>query len=612
MEINFNKTETMELGLMNNFNVGYDITYNPNKPIKVFNKSAKMELDLMNNMNIGNNQIYIPWELCSAFNKSEILEKESSNKFNKDYNVIYESNETKVVANQISNQLSQFNKLNTNSMFCLLPKEEIPIIASIVEENDRDVSAQLALFYETDYSILIPKKTEYVVRKYLDTDTLESIHPDGETAIELCLLMLSNLTDTYFRMQGLIYESGDNYWEYRSIETELDGWKSLYSVNLRQQLLYSDNTYIKVREALCEGTNNGPIMECDYVKEIDEKCYLYRLGDNYRGRGVETYQIKSEFVQGLFKRQHDHKIDGCLRNPIARNLLIMQERITLPTKQEIIKEAKRLIKLGHKTKSGKRLTFLNKHTKEYFKDHENRSFVEDSLKIFDYLTQKNGLWTPHIGGEGSGGRIVDSFTLMPSWIRNLCLINGKKLTEVDYCCLHPNIAINTYEGNKGFITHKAVAEEIKFRELLENVELAILLEEDNITLPKTKKEIEEESEFLALIKGEHLSFFNKEWYQMMQSPLFDYYSGTEPTMMSNIYFDKAESEFGHKATCRRLFKKEVEIMSDVVSRLNERGIYVGYIYDALFCTPEEAEIVKNVMDEVAMLHGVKTTAKYKL
>ena len=73
MEINFNKTETMELGLMNNFNVGYDITYNPNKPIKVFNKSAKMELDLMNNMNIGNNQIYIPWELCSAFNKSEIL-----------------------------------------------------------------------------------------------------------------------------------------------------------------------------------------------------------------------------------------------------------------------------------------------------------------------------------------------------------------------------------------------------------------------------------------------------------------------------------------------------------------------------------------------------------
>ena len=605
----FKKSDRMELELMNHFNIDYNHTYMPAGPISVFNFPEKIELELMNNMSIGNNQSYIPWELSSVFNKTEIVGNEISKTIKIGYNYTNNQSETKVVANQLIKLSDPDNKSETNSLFCSNSDKENAIITSITEESNRDASAQLALFYETDYTILIPKKTEYAVRKYLDGDLLEIIHPNKKVAIELCLLMLTNLTDTYYRMKGLIYESGDNYWEYGSIHTELDGWKSLYSKSLRRQLFYEENTYINVREALCQGTKNGPIIECDNEKKLGEKCFLYRLGDDYSCRGVETYQIKSEFVKELFKRQLDNKIDECLRNPITRNLLIMQDRITLPTKLEIKKEAKRLIKLKYRTKSRKLLTFLNKHSKEYYKDHENRSFVEESLEIFDYLTQKKGLWKPNIGGDGSGGRIVDSFTLMPSWIRKLCLIDGKKLTEVDYCCLHPNIAVSIYGGNKKFITHKAVAEELKIKEMIKNNELAALLEEDNIIFPEAINEIAEEKEFLSMIKNEHLSFFNKEWEQMIHSPLFDYYSEREQTMMSNIYYDKLESKFEHKITSRKLFKKEVEIMTDVIARLNAEGIYVGYIYDALFCTEDEKETVMRVMNEVVLEHGVWTTAK---
>jgi hypothetical protein len=58
-----------------------------------------------------------------------------------------------------------------------------------------------------------------------------------------------------------------------------------------------------------------------------------------------------------------------------------------------------------------------------------------------------------------------------------------------------------------------------------------------------------------------------------------------------------------------MFDKEVEIMTDVIIQLNKQGIYVGYIYDALFCHPMHAEHVKNLMDETILNHGVKTTAK---
>jgi len=189
--------------------------------------------------------------------------------------------------------------------------------------------------------------------------------------------------------------------------------------------------------------------------------------------------------------------------------------------------------------------------------------------------------TPHVSGEKNGGRIVDSFTLMPSWIRNMCTINGQPIVEIDYTALHPNIAMELYGGGSSYITHSEIAEKA-------NIDL-------------------------KLVKKEHLSFFNKTWDQMMHSPLFTYYWLNEPDMMENIYRDKTNYFFfdvnRYKITSRRMFRKEVEIMSDVIKTLNAEGIYVGYVYDALFCHPDQKQRVQEVMNEVILQHGVKTKAK---
>jgi hypothetical protein len=58
-----------------------------------------------------------------------------------------------------------------------------------------------------------------------------------------------------------------------------------------------------------------------------------------------------------------------------------------------------------------------------------------------------------------------------------------------------------------------------------------------------------------------------------------------------------------------MFTKEVEIMTAVIEKLNTEGIYVGYIYDALFFNPQFSNRVKQVMDETILLLNIKTDAK---
>jgi hypothetical protein len=210
------------------------------------------------------------------------------------------------------------------------------------------------------------------------------------------------------------------------------------------------------------------------------------------------------------------------------------------------------------------------------------TFVEDAIEIYNYLTNEKGIMIPTIGGEASGGRIVDSFTLMPGWIRNLVTINGRKLIECDYSCLHPNIAMHLYGGCSQFLTHDQLAEYLEL-DILE-------------------------------VKREHLSFFNKQLWQMKKSPLFSYYQENEPLMIDELINEKLNNDIPkksdkYKITSMRLFQKEVDIMTDVIQTLNSYGIYVMYVYDALFCHPRDFEVVRETMNKVIFEHGVMTKAK---
>lgn len=420
--------------------------------------------------------------------------------------------------------------------------------------------------------ILIPKKIEYNLRKYVSKILLKDIDSDINVAIEKCLIIISNLDSTYY--------------------TE-DKWKNLHSTILQSQVYktHQDDTYKKCIELLKLGTSTGPMIEVKTNSEgnetyvVGERSKAYKIGDAYSKSGLVQYIIKDETLINRRNKKYFELLQTSFENTIANNLIKVYSKIDLPTTAELLIEGKRLTKNKERSKKGKLYTMRNKNSDSHWKDLSERTFIEDDIEIFQYLTGR-GYMIPTVCDENSGERIVDSFTLMPSWIRNMIRINGSKLVECDYTCLHPNIAINLYGGKSEYLNHNKVAE-------MASIDV------------KT-------------VKKEHLSFFNLEWSPvtrkidgkmrfipgMTQSSLFNFYMENESTMMNKIKEDKKEN--GYKVTTKKLFKMEVKIMTEVIKRLNAVGVYVVYIYDALMCEPQDEKLVIEVMNEVALEFNVKT------
>lgn len=469
-----------------------------------------------------------------------------------------------------SNQLN-YNLNNTNNLIndVLLNRSgytyTTPYISGIGQLSSAiiptTICTQNTLFFKDTNQITIPKKMTYVIQKFVSHKLLREIHSDLNVAREYCLLFLMQLNSAYYNTE----------------DPNEEDWKSLNAGYLREFFTTYSLCYKKIIDALLTPTSKGVLIECDGIFIKGHKNYYYKLGANYKGKGYTNYTLQTEQAKQLLQKYYQKKWDNTQQNIICKNLIEFYKSVTLPTLYEIENEATKLISQKYKTKKGKPLKRLNKHRKSYFRDSSKYCFVEDSILIFNNLTE-NGIMIPITGGDASGGRVVDSFTLMPSWIRNLVKIKGKPITECDYSCFHPNIAALLYGGNSRYLTHKHIEKTLGIDEVL--------------------------------IKTEHLSFFNKDVWQMKLSPLYDYYIKYEKWMLNNIIDEKRnDSQHKYKITSRRLFKMEVVIMTKVIQILNREKIYVGYVYDALFFNPMHAERVKEVMDNVAFNQKIYTKAK---
>ena len=386
--------------------------------------------------------------------------------------------------------------LTTNDDYIALSgdTEDINIL-----HNDFNLS-ELAMVFPDVNSILVPKKAHTNLSKYVPKALLREVDPNKDIAVEKCLLVLSNLASTYY--------------------TE-DPWKPLSSVILHEQTKNTSNTYIytKIIEVLTTGTKTGAFIEVGDSYKIGVQSKKYRLTEQYLKTGLTEYLIKDSGIIATRNRLFYLQLTSAMNNPICANLVRMYPKIELPTSAELLAIGKKLVKEGRNTKKGKLRTMRNKHKNDYWNDWQKRSFVEDNIKLFEFLTGR-GFMIPSAGDTASGGRVVDSFTLMPAWIREQITIEGKKLTECDYTALHPNIAIKLYGGKESYITHQKVAE---------------------------KAAID-----VKAVKVEHLAFFNKKWVGMKKSPLYKYYSTHEPLMLERIRKDKAANGYkvtSHKISC---------------------------------------------------------------
>lgn len=412
--------------------------------------------------------------------------------------------------------------------------------------------------------VSVPKGVKRAIDR-LPKKVLKKIDKNITVAKEKCLIVASSLTPALFI-------------------DEREKWKSLSSKILHAETKRGkDNTYVYqyVIEALeYSTTSTFPVIECktnangrdSYESGVISK--QYRFSSTYQGLNLAKYELLDEDCINRKRNFLYSRLNRARKNPIANNMLLLYELINLPSVDQIKARGKILVGDKYKTKKGKLLTFLNGQKKSRFKNCEDRSYVEDHIKKFEFLTS-NSFMIPNIGNHKSGGRVIDSFNLMPSWIREMCKIDREDIIELDYSAFHPNIAMSIYGGTTKFLTHEEIAK----------------------SLEKPLREI----------KIEHLSFFNKHPNHMIQSPLYTFYKEHEPKLLKNIVEDKLNH--GYKRTSRRLFKKEVEIMTSCIVKLNSIGVVVMYVYDALYCKKSQTEIVKHVMNTTVIEHVVYTRAK---
>lgn len=403
--------------------------------------------------------------------------------------------------------------------------------------------------------ILIPNKVEAKIKYFTKKDML-TVHKDIDTAKDLILLIVSNLSNTFLLSK-----------ENSATEAQKEGFKILNSEIMREQVDVESKTpspYKKILDLLVKYN----IIEKGRNYSKGRRSNEYRLTSTYFGKGVTEYRFKTDVVRNKHNKRIKSNLESILKCPIAKNELMNRPFMLFPTQEEAKAHLQTLAKAGKTNKRGKKIKTLGKHSRE---EYPNCVFVEDYLQILEYLQK---LPLPIIVGENGGNRVITAFNFMPSVLRPLIKFNGSKLTEADYSCLHPNIVQYIYGGsNQKAIDHQEVADYLGI----------------------TRQEA----------KIEHLSFFNKEWKQMMRSPLFKYYSDNEPQMMSNLYYEKAKD--GYKSTSRDCFYFETELMRDNVKDLLEEGISVLYCFDALYVHPEDIKRVKEVMNKNAEEFGLLTT-----
>lgn len=427
-------------------------------------------------------------------------------------------------------------------------------------ESDTITDIELVLQNEQNYQnvtkikspnfITIPKKLHKVIN-YLDKQLLLKINSDINVAKELCLYFLSFISHSFFKEDKMV---------------------SLSSVLLRDIFGMTNNRdiYTLIREVLLKGTDNGSIILVNNGYVQGEKCKKYGYTDLYQC-GLQQYELKTNFVIKLKEKFYYEALSKAMENTIAKNLLNFYSKVTLQSSKELLNKGKELVKSNYVTKKKKKLTMLHRQNKSHWKDIDKRSFVEENIEAYEYLTD-NGLLMPIIGDERSGCRVYDSISLMSSWIRNEIKIDNEDLVELDYKCLHPNLIAKIYGGNYKYMTHERISKETGLDE--------------------------------STIKIEHLSFFNKQWSQMEKSPLFDWYMKNNKKMMHEIYIDK--ELFGYKITSKKLFALEVEIMTNVIGILNQNKVYVGYGYDALFTNETNKYFVETTMNNVIEQMGIYT------
>ncbi len=330
-----------------------------------------------------------------------------------------------------------------------------------------------------------------------------------------------------------------------------------------------------------------PIIDLLIDKGIIERNEKYR--EKYYSRsywlteqaimsGITKVTLKEKYIINKINKRTEVLSTKIEKNKIANYLINeVYPHVQIPSNDLLLYEGKKMVKTKVVSNKGKMYKMRGKKGKKAFLNRADIRCIEDDIELFNYLTQ-GGVNLPNVGGKKSGGRVACAFAMTPSWIRKLITIDNEETIEVDFQCLHPNLANALFGDNKLGITHEKVAK----------------------ALGVTKIDV----------KKKHLSFFNFNYYAFANSVLTDYYISQHPQLYRNILEIKNQDiRKGKENTVTyKLFKEEVKLMSRVVEKFRENKIKGLYIYDAMRVKVSDLPMAKRLMNEAAREMNIWTKA----
>lgn len=315
------------------------------------------------------------------------------------------------------------------------------------------------------------------------------------------------------------------------------------------------------------------------IELVDYYYYLERQA-KFIKRLATSQLIKSHIINSKQQFYNAYKT-----NSIISVLFKTYPHLEIPSLKEVKAEADRIIKNKEQLTRGRKLVKLHRYSKTHPKfkkliKQKRICFYEDSLEIFTRNTT-DGFYLPKISEKNAGGRVVDSFNLMPSWIRKLIKINGERLVTLDFKCLHPNIVLSLYNSHLKYITHQQVCNELN--EILQ-----------------LKKPLSIHS-----IKTQHLSVFNQTAKKIKLYKVYHYYNLKDPDFMDVLLKEK---ENNPKLTTKKMFTKEVELMTTIMDQFDALNIKALYIYDAVMVEPKNVTKALEIMNAAAIKLNIHTIA----
>jgi hypothetical protein len=219
-------------------------------------------------------------------------------------------------------------------------------------ENTAEFYDTFAHYFSNIDTIFIPKKAKRHIERNVPKFLLRKIDENTDIAVELCLIILSNLSWTIFSDEK---------------------WKNLSSTIMDEQTRKGkDNTriYTSCLDVLKYSTNTTQgVIQVKTNSSGGETyqqgvaCKSYRLTNTFIEAGLTQYVIKDKELLKTREKFYRNLLIKVKDNIIVNNLFNLYPRIKLPNHEGMNAESKKLINSDYVTKKGNKLVFLNKHSR---------------------------------------------------------------------------------------------------------------------------------------------------------------------------------------------------------------------------------------------------------